>query len=246
MRQAKDFIIFPLDVPTPDEAKRYIDLLSNHVGMFKVGLELFIHSGPEIIHFIQRAGDTKIFLDLKLHDIPETVFLAMARIREFGVAFTTVHCGENQKMLEAAVSGSQGKVGILGVTVLTSVSGEDILSAGYREEYASDPTDLVLKRAKAAKTAGCNGVVCSGLEASMIKNHVGEDFLTVTPGIRPAWEAMGTNMDADDQKRVTTPAQAIQDGADYLVIGRPIRNADDPRAAASRIAREIEEVIQPS
>ncbi len=242
MRQAKDFIIFPLDVPSFEEAKYHIDLLSNHVGMFKVGLELFIHSGPEIIHFIQRAGDTKIFLDLKLHDIPETVSLAMARIREFGVAFTTVHCGENQKMLEAAVSGSQGKVGILGVTVLTSVSGEDILSAGYREEYASDPTGLVLKRAKAAKTAGCNGVVCSGLEAAMIKNHVGEDFLTVTPGIRPAWEALDTG--ADDQKRVTTPAQAIQNGVDYLVIGRPIRNADDPRAAASRIARDIESVIR--
>ena len=244
MRQAKDFIIFPLDVPSLEKAKYHIDLLSNHVGMFKVGLELFIHSGPEIIHFIQRVGDTKIFLDLKLHDIPETVSLAMARIRDFGVAFTTVHCGENQRMLEAAVSGSHGKVGILGVTVLTSVSGEDIQSAGYREEYASDPTELVLKRATAAKTAGCNGVVCSGLEASMIKNHVGEDFLTVTPGIRPAWEA--SNMDADDQKRVTTPAQAIQNGSDYLVIGRPIRNADDPREAATRIAQEIDEVINQS
>ena len=240
MRQAKDFIIFPLDVPTLEEAKQYVDLLSGHVGMFKVGLELFISSGPEIIHFIQRTGDTMIFLDLKLHDIPETVSLAMARIREFGVAFATVHCGENQRMLEAAVSGSQGKVGILGITVLTSVSGEDIQSAGFKEAYVSDPSGLVLKRAKAAKTAGCTGVVCSGLEAAMIKNHVGESFVTVTPGIRPAWEAS----DSDDQKRVTTPAQAIQNGADYLVIGRPIRNAGDPRAAASRIAREIETILR--
>ena len=241
MRQAKDFIIFPLDVPSLEEAKHYIDLLSNHVGMFKVGLELFIHSGPEIIHFIQRAGETKIFLDLKLHDIPETVSLAMARIRDFGVAFTTVHCGENPRMLEAAVLASQGIVGVLGVTVLTSVSGEDIRSAGYQDQFAADPTLLVMKKAAQAQEAGCNGVVCSGHEVLVIKQRFGRDFLAVTPGIRPAWEAKDT--DADDQKRVTTPAQAIQNGADCLVIGRPIRTADDPREAASRIAREIVEVI---
>ena len=121
MRQAKDFIVFPLDVPSFKDAKYYVGLLTDHVGMFKVGLELFIQSGSEIIHFIRRAGDTRIFLDLKLHDIPETVSRAMTRIREFGVAFTTVHCGENQRMLESAVSAGQGKVGILGVTILTEV-----------------------------------------------------------------------------------------------------------------------------
>jgi len=239
MRQAKDFIIFPLDVPTPDEAKRYIDLLSNHVGMFKVGLELFIQSGPEIIRFIQQSGDTRIFLDLKLHDIPETVSRAMTRIADLGISFATVHCGENPKMMEAAVSASRGRVGVLGVTVLTSVSGEDIRSAGYRDQFTADPALLVMKKAAQAQTAGCNGVVCSGHEALTIKQRFGKDFLAVTPGIRP--ELKGGV--PDDQKRVTTPAQAIQNGADYLVIGRPIRNADNPRAAASRIAREIEEVI---
>ena len=242
MKQAKDRIIFPLDVPSFEEAKHYIDLLSSRVGMFKVGLELFVRSGPEIIPFIRRAGDTKIFLDLKLHDIPETVYRAMVRIREFGVALTTVHCGENQSMLEAAVSGGQGKLGVIGVTVLTSVSGEDILSAGYKKEYAADLARLVMKRAKAAQKAGCNGVVCSGHEVAMIKTHVGADFLTVVPGIRPDWEVS----DADDQKRVTTPSQAVQNGADYLVIGRPIRDADDPRTAVSTIAREIEAVMNQS
>ena len=242
MKPAKEFIIFPLDVPTAENAKRFVEMLSGHVGMFKVGLELFVSSGPEIIRFIQRTGDTKIFLDLKLYDIPETVFLAMARIRDYGVQFTTVHCGENKRMIEAAVSGSEGKVGVLGVTMLTSVSGEDLQSAGYKEAYASDPSMLVLKRAKAAKSAGCIGVVCSGLEAAVIKTHVGEDFVTVTPGIRPDSQAPGT----DDQKRVTTPARAIQNGADYLVIGRPIRNADDPREAACRIAQEIAAVIDSS
>lgn len=240
MSRAKDMIIFPLDVPSFDQATYYIDLLNNHVGMFKVGLELFIQSGPEIIHFIKRAGDTKVFLDLKLHDIPETVSRAMSRVADLGVSFATVHCCENIRMLKAAASASRGSVGVLGVTVLTSVSGEDIRSAGYKEKYASDLAGLVLRRAKAAETSGCRGVVCSGLEVAMIKDHVGKDFLAVVPGIRPAWEVK----DADDQKRVTTPAQAIQNGADYLVIGRPIRDADDPREAASRITQEIETVLR--
>ena len=240
MSRAKEMIVFPLDVPSFDQAAYYIDLLNNHVGMFKVGLELFIQTGPEIIHFIKRAGDTKIFLDLKLHDIPETVSRAMARVADLGVAFATVHCGENKRMLEAAVSGSRGSVGILGVTVLTSVSGDDIRSAGYKEKYASDISGLVVKRAKAAETSGCAGIVCSGLEVSKIKDHVGKDFITVVPGIRPAWEVKN----ADDQKRVTTPAQAIQNGADYLVIGRPIRDADDPCEAASQIAQEIETALR--
>ena len=239
MRQAKDYIIFPLDVPEPAEAKRYVELLSGYVGMFKVGLELFIRSGPEIVKLIKAAGRTGIFLDLKLHDIPETVMRAMASVAELGIRFATVHCGEVKGMLEAAVKGGNRKVGVLGVTLLTSVSKEDIRNSGYRDEFISHMSALVMKKAAMAESAGCAGVVCSGKEVNMIKNAFGKDFITVTPGIRPAWEGMGRG----DQRRVTTPSEAVKNGSDYLVIGRPIRDASDPRAAAIRIAKEINETI---
>ena len=238
MKQAKDYIIFPLDVPSEKEARDYIRLLAEDVGMFKVGLELFIQAGPDIVRHIREAGPAKIFLDLKLHDIPATVGRAMNRVAELGVTFATVHCGESPGMLEAAVEGGRSKVGVLGVTVLTSVSAGDIAAAGFRDELASDMPELVMKRAAMAKAAGCAGVVCSGLEAPRVKAGFGKEFAAVTPGIRPAWEVT-----ADDQKRVTTPARAIQNGSDYLVIGRPIRDAQDPRAAARRVASEIEAVI---
>jgi orotidine-5'-phosphate decarboxylase len=142
-------------------------------------------------------------------------------------------------MLEAAVAGSRAKVRILGVTVLTSIAAQDIEAAGYRSEFYSDMSRLVLKRARMAAEAGCSGVVCSGLEARVIKMQIGADFVTVTPGIRPDW-AVGKK---DDQQRVTTPAQAVTNGSDYLVIGRPIRDAADPREAARRVAEEIEQAL---
>lgn len=168
MKQPKDYIVFPLDVPSLEVAKQYVNLLSGDVGMFKVGLELFIEAGPEIIKFIHDTSDVNIFLDLKLHDIPATVSRAMERIAELDVSFLTVHCGESVDMLKAAVAGSGGKVRILGVTVLTSVSGEDIHSAGFKDEYASDLMELVSKRAAMANDAGCSGVICSGKEVGMI------------------------------------------------------------------------------
>ncbi|OQX25922.1 MAG: orotidine 5'-phosphate decarboxylase [Desulfobacteraceae bacterium IS3] len=235
MKKAKDYIIFPLDVPTVSEAKHYVTLLSEYVGMFKVGLELFISSGPEIIRFIKTSGNAGIFLDLKLHDIPETVFRAMKQVAALGVAFATVHCGESPKMLESAVKGSDGKTGVLGVTVLTSVSAQEIRSAGFQEEFYADISKLVMKRAVTAKNAGCAGVVCSALEAEKIKKEFGKEFIAVTPGIRPLWDEAVK----DDQARVTTPAQAIRNGSDFLVIGRPIRDAKDPVQAARRIAEEI-------
>jgi len=240
MRNAKDYIIFPLDVASEDEARRYIALLADHVGLFKVGLELFIRSGPEIVRFINSAGSAGVFLDLKLHDIPATVSRAMGGIADLGVDFATVHCAETPTMLEAAVSGSRDEVRLLGVTVLTSVSAEDIQAAGYRSEYYPDLSGLVLKRARMAQKAGCAGVVCSGLESMAIKKQVGADFITVTPGIRPSWAAEKK----DDQQRVTTPAQAVNNGSDYLVIGRPIRDAADPREAAGRVAEEIEGALR--
>jgi len=234
MRDARDYIIFPLDVPSPEAAKKLVTLLSGEVGMFKVGLELFIQAGPDIVRFIRSEG-ARIFLDLKLHDIPATVLRAMLRAADLDVTFATVHCGESRGMLEAAVEGSRGKVGVLGVTVLTSVSQQDIAASGFRPELAGDMTRLVMNRAEMAKDAGCAGIVCSGLEAAAVKGAFGAGFLAVTPGIRPAGDRV-----SDDQKRVTTPGEAVNMGADYLVIGRPIRDAADPREAARRIAVEID------
>ena len=239
MKQAKDYIIFPLDVPTEKAAKAYVELLSGSVGMFKVGLELFIRSGPGLIDFIKSSGNSDVFLDLKLHDIPETVFRAMEGIAGLGVAFATVHCGETPKMLEAAVSGAKGKVGVLGVTVLTSVASEDIKAAGFRKPFYEDLTRLVIERADMAKAAGCTGIVCSGREVKMIKKTLGRDFIAVTPGIRPVWDDIKTH----DQKRVVTPAIAVKNGSDYLVIGRPIRDASNPKEAVLRIVKEIEAVL---
>lgn len=239
MKQPKDYIIFPLDVPSVKAAKKYVEMLSESVGMFKVGLELFVRSGPEIIDFIKATGAASIFLDLKLHDIPETVSRAMTCIADLGVALTTIHCGETKRMVEAAVQGSNGRVGVLGVTLLTSVSGEDIALAGFSKEFSFDQAKLILKRAVMAKSAGCKGVVCSGLEVKMIKDNLGKDFIVVTPGIRPLWDNIGK----DDQRRIVTPTQAVENGADYLVIGRPIRDAKEPKAAAIRIAAEIATVL---
>ncbi|MGB2930106.1 MAG: orotidine-5'-phosphate decarboxylase [Desulfobacterales bacterium] len=239
MKKAKDYIIFPLDVSSVKTAKHYVETLSESVGMFKIGLELFIRSGPDIIDFIKASGAARVFLDLKLHDIPATVSRAMQNIADLGVAFATVHCGETSRMLEAAVTGSKDKVGFLGVTVLTSILNEDIQSAGFKKIFYNDLTKLVIKRATMAKEAGCKGIVCSALEVKMIKETFGQDFVAVTPGIRPDWDTGGKN----DQRRVTTPSRAVQDGSDYLVIGRPIRDSKDPKEAVVRIAEEIETVL---
>lgn len=235
MRPASDYIVFPLDLPSADEAKRFVRLLTGRVGMFKVGLELFISAGPEIVRFIREEAGARVFLDLKLHDIPATVSRAVDRIAGLGVSLATVHCGETPRMLEAAAAAAGDRVGILGVTLLTSVSGSDLAGAGFTDDLVGDPAALVARRAAAAHSAGCAGVVCSGLEAREIKTRFGPGFLAVTPGIRPAFDLSAD----DDQRRITTPAQAVRDGADYLVIGRPIRDAADPAAAAARIAGEI-------
>jgi orotidine-5'-phosphate decarboxylase len=235
-KAAKDYIIFPLDVASVKEAAQYVELLSEWVGMFKVGLELFIQTGPEIIQMIKKSGNARIFLDLKLHDIPETVYRAMSRVAEMGVALTTVHCGESPRMLDAAVKGGGKNVGVLAVTVLTSITAEDIQASGFKEKFTTDMSKLVINRAQIAKQAGCAGVVCSGREVQMIKEVFGKDFVAVTPGIRPEW---GSGV-KDDQRRIVTPAEAVRRGADYLVIGRPIRDAEDPVAAAQYIAEEIE------
>ena len=239
-KKAKSYLIFPLDVATVAEAKKYVTLLRDHVGVFKIGLELFIHAGPQVVHAVQDlAPDSRIFLDLKLHDIPETVRRATQRMASLGVTFATIHCGDSPKMLDAAVSGADGKMQLLGVTVLTSVSSQDIRSAGYDPSFADNLNELVLKKADMARKAGFAGVICSGHEAEQIKAHCGLSFLAVTPGIRPTWDLA----EGDDQARVMTPARAIQMGSDHLVIGRPIRDAQDPALAAKQMLQEIESVL---
>jgi orotidine-5'-phosphate decarboxylase len=180
-----------------------------------------------------------VFLDLKLHDIPATVQRAMAQVAEMDVHFATVHCGESRAMLEAAVKGSNGRVNVLGVTVLTSVSPADLAEMGYRDRYSRDLRLLVMKKAAMARDAGCAGIVCAGQEVQGIKAAFGAGFQAVTPGIRPS----GGGINADDQSRIVTPATAVRQGSDYLVVGRPIRDAADPREAARAIAAEIQDAL---
>ncbi|MGD8226198.1 MAG: orotidine-5'-phosphate decarboxylase [Desulfobacteraceae bacterium] len=236
MKEAKDYIIFPLDVPSSEEALKYVDLLGDHVGLFKVGLELFISEGPEILKAIREKTKAGIFLDLKLHDIPATVKRAFLAASKFRPYFVTVHCDEGGEVLKSIAEDNPGRTKILAITVLTSLDQEKLKVLGYDEKYVEDLSALVLLKAKLAKEAGCHGVVCSGHEVVMVKRELGEGLIAVTPGIRPAWSLV----DQDDQKRIITPELAVKRGADHIVVGRPIRDAKDPADAAKRVAEEIE------
>ena len=239
MKEPKDYIVFPLDFSAYDQAMHYVDLLREHVGLFKVGLELFIVSGPEIIKSIRNTGDVGIFLDLKLHDIPATTKRAFLAASHHGPEFVTVHCDEGNNILRDVAENNHGDTKILAVTLLTSINRENLLRLGYKNKYVEDLSRLVLLRARMAREAGCHGIVCSGHEVKMIKEDMGHDLLTVIPGIRPEWSFVGH----DDQKRIVTPSAAVKNGADYIVIGRPIRDAKEPREAAKRVAEEIETVL---
>lgn len=236
----KDRLVFALDLPSANEAEEYARLLRGRVGMFKIGLELFVEAGPDIVRRVRELGKAGIFLDLKFHDISRTVERSMARVADLGVDLMTVHCASSLEMLKMAVKGSGGRTGVLGVTVLTDNDPATIEAGGFKMAYVADLQALVMKRAAMACEAGCRGVVCSGHEAAGIKKRFGKDFLTVTPGIRPEWSVT----EGDDQKRVTTPAMAIEAGADLLVVGRPIKTATDPAVAADRIAEEIERALR--
>jgi len=244
-KEPKDRIIFPLDFPDYNSAKKYVEILKGRIGLFKVGLELFVKEGPEILKLIAEEGKAKIFLDLKFHDIPETVKGAMKSANALGAEFITVHCDEGRRLLEAVVEEARLKprttegTKVLAVTVLTSLSRDSLKEMGMREEL-QDPLKLVLHRAGIAKSAGCAGVVCSGLEASFVRKEFGNDFIIVTPGIRPSWSVIKN----DDQQRIVTPSDAIKAGADYIVVGRPIRTAKDPVDAVKRIEKEIEEALR--
>ncbi len=231
-------IIFPLDFPSIKEAREYVKLLNGYVGVFKVGLELFVSEGPKVFDVIAQETEARVFLDMKFHDIPETVKRAMAAANAHRANFITVHCDEGEKLLKAVTSSADKGTIVLAVTVLTSISNEGLKEMGFVKEL-QDPLMLVLQRAKMAKKAGCSGVVCSGREASAVKKSCGKDFLVITPGIRPQWD----NLLSDDQARVSTPFEAIKNGADYLVVGRPIKNNSNPQEAAQKIAQEIEEAL---
>ena len=235
MKEPKDFIIFPLDLPDYDQAMHYVDILKDHIGLFKVGLELFISQGPVILKSIRDAGGAGIFLDLKLHDIPATVQRAFMAASRHGPEFVTVHCDEGGDILRRVAENNPGGTKILAITVLTSLNQASLSRLGYREEYAGDLSRLVLLRARMAKEAGCHGIVCSGQEVAMVKEELGPEWIAVTPGIRPEWSIVGH----DDQKRIVTPEVAVRRGADYIVVGRPIRDAKDPADAAKRVADEI-------
>jgi orotidine-5'-phosphate decarboxylase len=224
---ARERLIFALDVPGADEARRSVEALGDSVVFYKLGLELMMAGGYfELLDWLVARGK-KIFVDLKFFDIPVTVAAAVARLNGRGVSFTTVH--GNQGMLEAAVAAARD-VKILAVTVLTSLDRGDLDDLGF----ACDVERLVTSRARRALEAGCAGVVSSGIEAAAIRRELGERLLVVTPGIRPV-----DNRPDDDQKRVLTVDRAFAAGADYIVVGRPIRDAADPRAAAEAIQSAI-------
>ncbi len=235
MKRGKDFIIFPLDVSTYDQAMSYVNLLKDHVGLFKVGLELFISQGPDILGAIKEKTGAKIFLDLKLHDIPATTDRAFMAASAYGPEFVSIHCDEGEGNLQKVAENNPGNTKILAVTLLTSLNRKNLLRLGYADKYINDLSGLVLLKARMAKEAGCHGIVCSGHEVSMVRKALGDDLIIVTPGIRPTWSLV----DRDDQKRIVTPQIAVKNGADYIVVGRPIRDAKDPREAAKKVAEEI-------
>ncbi len=235
MLQPRDRLIFALDVPNQAEAERLISLLKDATGLFKVGLELFVAEGPAILQLLAEKYGVNYFLDLKFHDIPATVRRAQARIMK-EARLAPVHVDSGRDRLKAGPEG----VKLLGVTVLTHLGPADLEAMGIAPEFAGNPTKLVLLRAKLAQEAGCDGVVCAGTEAAAVRAAFGPDFLVVCPGIRPAW-SLGPG---DDQRRITTPSETIRAGADYSVVGRPIRDAADPAAAARRVVKEIAEGLE--
>jgi orotidine-5'-phosphate decarboxylase len=225
-------LIVALDVPTPHEARALVEKLGDAARFYKIGLELFTAEGYfELLAWLTARGN-KVFADLKLYDIPETVRRAVANLRRHGATFLTVH--GHRSVMEAA-AGEKGDTKILAVTVLTSFDQRDLTEMGSTRSVE----ELVLARARGAAESGCDGVISSGLEAQALKNAFGNRLLVVTPGIRPL-----QNKPADDQKRTVDVAQAFASGADYIVVGRPIREAADPRAAAAAIQTTIEKIFR--
>jgi len=223
-----DRLIFAMDVPDCDRARVLADQLGDAVTFYKIGLELMMSGGYfELLDWLL-ARDKKVFCDLKFFDIPATVGSAVRQLKDRGATFVTVH--GNQSIMEAAAENKGDTLKVLGVTVLTSLDRGDLDDLGF----ACDVEALVLSRARRALEAGCDGVISSGLEVPKLREHIDTRLLIVTPGIRPV-----ENKPVGDQKRVVTVETAFANGADHIVVGRPIRDADDPRAAAEAIQASI-------
>lgn len=225
---ARDRLILALDVPSAAEAERLVEQVQDQITFIKVGLELYTAAGPEIVQRLLQRGK-RVFLDLKFLDIEETVKRATERVAAMGVEFLTIHA--NRKALGAAVKGrGNSPLKLLAVTVLTNFDSQDLREMGIQRTVQ----ELVTARALLAAEMGCDGVVASGEEPGVLRPKVGPRFVIVTPGVRPA------GRDVDDHARATTPTQTIAAGADYLVIGRPIRAANDPASAAAAILAEMQ------
>ena len=222
---ANDRLIVALDVPTVSAAKELVTVLDDSVVFYKVGLELFMSGDAFALVNWLRERDKKVFVDLKFFDVPATVGRAVSQLNGLGITFATIH-GNDAIMQVAAASAED--VDILAVTVLTSLDRGDLSDLGFD----CDLSELVVSRARRAVAHGCAGVVASGQEAALLRRELGNTLLVVVPGIRPV-------DNQDDQKRTVSAEQALRDGADYLVVGRPIRDANDPKAAAEQIQEEI-------
>lgn len=231
-RTPRERIVFALDVPELSDTRAWVARLGGHVGVFKVGLELFTAKGPDAIRVVHDAG-AACFLDLKLHDIPATMAGAAASAVRLGVRYLTVHASAGESALRAVADVARGTATtILAVTVLTSLGENELTEIGFRDDAMKSAARL----AAMARASDIGGIVCSPHEARALRAVVGPDMVIVTPGVRMR------GADAGDQKRVATPRDAVEQGADLIVVGRPIRQASDPVAAARAIANEIAEV----
>jgi orotidine-5'-phosphate decarboxylase len=223
--QPHDRLVVAADVSTRDELLRLVDALAGTVGVFKIGLQAFIANGPAIVREVVDRGE-KVFLDLKIHDIPNTAKRAVAEVAGLGVSMATVHAAGGFSMLGACAHDS---VLVLGVTILTSLEEADLLQIGF----GGNAVENAVRLARLSQNAGLRGVVASPLEITAIREACGEGFVILTPGIRPA------GSEAGDQRRTMTPREAVAAGADYIVVGRPITSAADPRSAAQSIVESL-------
>lgn len=224
----RDRLIVALDFPNQAKALALVSVLSGVVSLYKIGLQLYTAEGPGIVRAVAATG-AKIFLDLKLHDIPNTVAKAVVAAGELGVQMLTVHLSGGRAMLEAAVAARSPNLSLLGVTVLTSVTPETLSETGVN----SGIEEQVLRLAELGEKSGIDGLITSPHEVRILRERLSDKMKLITPGVRPSWAA------ANDQKRFTTPKEALKSGADYVVIGRPITADPDPRAAAERLLEEM-------
>jgi orotidine-5'-phosphate decarboxylase len=224
----RDRLIVALDFPNQVKALALVSVLSGAVSTYKIGLQLYTAEGPAIVRAVAATG-AKVFLDLKLHDIPNTVAKAVTVAGELGVQMLTVHLSGGRAMLKAAVEARSPNLVLLGVTVLTSATSETLQETGV----SSGIEEQVLRLAELGRKSGIDGLITSPHEVRVLRERLGDEMKLITPGVRPGWAA------ANDQKRFTTPGEALKNGADYLVIGRPITADPDPRAAVERVLEEI-------